>query len=361
MTELRPIGVISVGAYLPEEVRTNDFWAPDVVEGFRRRSESKVVHGARSDKDELTPSARQIMATMEALRSDPFQGARERRVAPNELTASDMEIAAGKAALTAAGLSPDKVDVLFTSTSTPDFLCVPNACRVHEGLGLSSRCMSSTVEAMCNGFLTQLSIAAPMLACGQGQYALLIQSSLMSRISLVEDQQSAWYGDGATAVLIGPVSKGRGVLGRAHKTDGSYFGGVVCGVPGKRWYDDGQPHAYIHDLARARRMVLGTADLGREVFDAALEQSGLCREEIAFYGSHQAWVWFRPITQEALGIPQARYTDTFAKYGSMLGCNIPISLFEGEQAGKLSPGDPVAMYSGAAGLTCSSLILRWGT
>jgi 3-oxoacyl-[acyl-carrier-protein] synthase III len=303
----------------------------------------------------------QIVATLQTLRSDPFQGARERRVAPDDIRSSDMEIEAGKAALAAAGIPRDQVDVLLTTSTTPDYLGVPNACRVHHALELPSHAFVSTLEAMCNGFLTQVSIAEPMLASGQARYALLIQSSLMSRICLPEDQQSAWYGDGATAVVLGPVGEGRGVLGSAHKTDGSLFGGVVCGVPGGRWYDDGRTRAYVHDPALARRMVLGTGDVGRDVFDRALIRAGLERREIGFYASHQAWGWFRPVSQEILEITHAGYADTFPQLGSLLGCNIPISLLEGERLGKLRAGDVVATYSGAAGLTATSVILRWGT
>jgi 3-oxoacyl-[acyl-carrier-protein] synthase-3 len=273
---------------------------------------------------------------------------------------SDMELAAAESALRAAGIRRDQLDVLIVAGTTPDYLNVSNACTLHERLGLPARCFTTTVDAMCNGFLAQMTLVEKLIASGVAEYALLVQSSAMSRLCRPEDQFSVWMGDGATAVVVGPVADGRGVLGRGFRTDGSVFGGIVMGVPGKRWWE-GQPHAYLESPRKARNMFFLVGNVCVDVMDEALVQAELRREDVAFYASHQATVWFRQITQTSLGLDHAKHLDTFADLGSLSGSNIPISLHEAARRRILRSGDVVAMLSGAAGMSASALVMRWGT
>src|SRR5437773_3386941 len=153
---------------------------------------------------------------------------------------------------------------------------------------------------MCNAFLVQLTWARQAIAGGDARYGLIIQSSAMSRLMRQEDQFSAWFGDGATAVVVGPVSEGSGVLGSGHRTDGSVFGGIVTGIPGRRWYEEGRTLGYLEEPAKARKMILSTADVGVAALDDALDRAGVTRGEVGFYASHQPTCWFRRVTQQVL-------------------------------------------------------------
>ena len=47
-------------------------------------------------------------------------------------------------------------------------------------------------------------------------------------------------GDGATAVVVGPVERDKGLIAQAHLTDGSLHKALVCTVKGKDWWKDGK-------------------------------------------------------------------------------------------------------------------------
>lgn len=68
-----------------------------------------------------------------------------------------------------------------------------------------------------------------MIQAGRAKVALLIQSSGTTRLMSPEDPMSAWFGDGATAVIVGAVEPGFGLLGQSHETHGEYYEGLCAG------------------------------------------------------------------------------------------------------------------------------------
>jgi 3-oxoacyl-[acyl-carrier-protein] synthase-3 len=300
-----------------------------------------------------------VLESMAEFRDDPFKGSVERRVLADALAPSDMEILAGKDALQRAGVPADEIDLLMVYSQLPDYLTVSTAVRVHEGLGLPARCFTTSVESACNSFMQQLEMASLMIESGRVKRALLIQSTAISRAVRPEDQHSVWFGDCATAVVVGPVSEGRGLLGTAHRTDGSFYRALVTGCPGKHWWE-GHPFVYNEDSAAARRMLLAIADVGKEVVDDALGQIGMAADQVDFYATHQSTLWFRKVTQEHLGLTHAQSFDTFRWTASVAACSVPLMMGMGEREGVLRDGHTVAMYSGGGGITYSGAILRWG-
>jgi 3-oxoacyl-[acyl-carrier-protein] synthase-3 len=270
-----------------------------------------------------------------------------------------METRAAKEAIARSGIDPQEIDLVLGYTSTPDYMGAPTACLVHHNLGLSERCFSTEINAVCNALPLQLALAEQMIKGGRAHYALLLQSSLTSVFLSMEDPISAWFGDGATAAVVGPVSEGKGLLASTHRTYGEYHTGLILGVPGDRWYVR-KPVLYSADPKIGRAMILKLAELSKEVVTDALDQAGATRDEVGFYASHQATPWLRRVTQEHIGLKSARFVDTFPWTGSLLPCNAPLQLAVAEREGLLKDGDLVATFTGGGGTTCSGTVLRWG-
>lgn len=354
------VGVYGVGAFLPETVRTNDWWPDEVVAKWGGTHNGRLDRPPEGPEELETEGGRMVLEAMKKYRADPFKGSRARRVMADGWKASDMEMKACTQALENAGLVAGDVDMLLATTNLPDYLMVPNACLLHEKLGMPARCFTMQTEGVCNAFLMQLSLAEQMIASGQAKHALLVQSACMSRLTTPDDPMSAWFGDAATAVVVGPVGDDYGVEGRAHMTDGSLYGGVVCGVPGKEWYEEGRVQGYILDPKLARRLLTSNIHDSKDLIIAALADAGRDPSEVDFYGSHQGFIWLREVTQKLAGIEQARTVDTYSWAASCLGCNIPLGLYTALGENLLRDGDVVSLFSGAAGSVLSSLVLRWG-
>src|SRR5690606_9233047 len=138
-----------------------------------------------------------------------------------------------------------------------------------------------------------------------------------------QENYSAWFGDGATAVLVGPAAQGRGLLAQAHRTDGSFADGLVVGIPKARWYEEGRAMAYWDDQLGATRLLAATADMGHDVLHDVLQQAGAAPEDVAFFACHQGVEWLRRVTQRYAGLSRAKSVDTFSWATSISAANVP--------------------------------------
>ncbi len=362
MASQRPAaaGIWGVGTYLPPTIRTNDWWDKDVANSWLSKDAKLVPEKGKERFEPESEGQRLVLAAMAEYRNDPFYGAVERRILDDDLDASQMEIEAAKAAIRAADIDPGAIDMLLGFSILPDYQLSLNACTVHHALGLSRNCVAMSTDSVCNSFLHQLSLAEAMIRAGRARYALLLQSNIVRRIVPSDWPSSAWFGDAATAVIVGPVSEGFGLLATSHRVEGSTNTALVASVPGARWYDEGRVLLHPRDPKVARSIILHVADHGKEVVTDALDQAGFEPSQVDFYASHQATSWFRPLTQKFIGMSKARFADTHAVAAHASACNIPLALHAGLHNGSLRNSDVVATYSGGTGLTWSSVVLRWG-
>jgi 3-oxoacyl-[acyl-carrier-protein] synthase-3 len=353
------VGIMAVAEYLPPEIRANDWWRTDVVSKWSQpqRLETGVIdHGCEASMGLAT----RVTRLLKANRGDPFWGIGARHVMPEDMTAADMECRAAAAALNKAGLRADDVDVLICGSAVPDQLVSNNACIVHERLGLKRSCFSCSIDVACNPFLMGLDIGSRMIREGPASVALVVQSSAVSRLLDYSKPASAWWGDAATAAVMGRARPGKGILAMAHRTDGSLHGGVVAGVPGRRWYDDGRVVLHSLDGATGVRLFVALFETGRELANAVLDEAGYDAEEVQYLAVHQALSWVPGLAREVFGVHRAKTSNTFCWSGNVFGSSLPLSLLAGQREGRLQDNDLVLMVGMGAGGTFSSTLLRWG-
>ncbi len=354
------IGVHGVGIYLPEPRRSNDHWPRDVVEKWRAKAAARLQRTDEAFGSVSNAGTRMVMEALRELGDDPFQGLQERRVMPPGMTAADMETMAARDAIARAGIDPQQIDLVLSYTMIPDYINVPTACVVHSNLKLRDRCLSMAVDAVCNSFIMQLTFAQAMIRSGQARYALLTQSSAITRMPGSGEHYDTWWGDAGTAVVVGPVTDGVGISGVSHYTDGTLHKALVAGVPGKRWFDMGEVIAYSEDHRANFDMIANIAERSKQVLDACFDASGVTASDVDFYACHQAFLWLRDVTQRYVGMSNARWVDTFKWAGTVSAANLPLVLGTGEREGTLKPGDLVALFQGGTGMTWSGMTLRWG-
>jgi 3-oxoacyl-[acyl-carrier-protein] synthase-3 len=275
------------------------------------------------------------------------------------MVASEMEVLAAEDALRRSGVPRSSVGALMTYTQLPDYLILPTAARVHQQLGLRSQCFSLGTEGACNSFLMQLHLADQMIRTGAIECALLIQSSQVQHLIRPEDEHSTWFGDGATAVVVGRVPSGEGVLHTSNLTDGSLYRVLVGGCPGKRWYEGEPARLYFEDQEGSGRMIAQLPDMGKRVLDDCLQATGFTPGDVDFYAAHQGTVWFRRVTQEHAGMSRARYFDSYPWTTSLGAANIPFELALAQREGMLRKGELVAAHSGGSGIVVSGTLMRW--
>jgi len=351
------VGIRGLGLYLPDEVRRNDFWPPDVTGAWMQRRPQRP---AVPPEHELTDGARRILEAQARQAADPFQGTVERRIMPTGMSLLDMEERAARVALDRAGVAVDQIDLLLTNQTVPDVLLGNPACALHERLGLPAACLSMHTDVATHAFMMQLELAEGMILAGRARFAMLVQSCAPSRLVDVKDPNAPFFGDAATATIVGPVTHGRGLAASAHFTDGRFPKTLIATVPGARWYDAGRVLLHVGDPVQMQRVFLSTADACRTAIEAALAKSARDAMDVDFVGIHQGQPWLRQVVQEYAGLAHARSIDSFRETGYLFASTIPAALALAEDRGLLRPDDLVVLTGGGPGMTYGAAVMTWG-
>ena len=290
-------------------------------------------------------------------------GIRERRIvaSPKETTAT-MSIAAAKEALQVADVTPDEVGLIIVATATPDYFFPATACLVQDALG-AENAGAFDLAAGCSGFVYGLAMGAQSIASGAQDCVLVIGAETLSRIVNWRDRETCvLFGDGAGAVVLRGSDEPGGVLSTLIRADGSGGDLLILPAGGSR-----QPPTMDTVAAGLHYVRMN----GREVFrfatrvmDKAARQvvadAGLTLHDIELFIPHQANLRIIQAAARALEMPMEKFFVNLDRYGNTSAASIPVALCEAAEAGRIQPGDHVAMVGFGAGLTWAGAVVRWG-
>ena len=349
------VGILGLGLFLPPTIRTNAWWSPAVVDRWMAARRAAPPPPAPATEGEA-----RVLAALATQAIDPFQGTVERRVMPDDMSILDMEERAAREAIARAGIAPAEIDLVLTHTVVPDYWLGNPACQLHERLGLPTQSFALHLDAAAYSSIMQLELAELMIASGRARHGLLVQASAPSRLVDHEDPGAPIVGDGATAMVVGPVAGGRGVLAAAHFTDGRFPRTLVATVPGKRWFDDGRATIHVEDPRQMRAVFMQTADLCKRGVEAALAKLQLTARDVDFFALHQGTPWLREVVQAHAGLEHARHVDVFHRIGYLSSALVPAQLYIALEEGALHEDDLVVLTGGGTGMTYGAMALRWG-
>ena len=289
-------------------------------------------------------------------------GIRKRRVAaPGEAT-SDLAVQAARRALEMAGVRPEEVGLIVVGTVTPDMPMPSCAAIVQAKLG-AKNAFAFDVSAACSGGLYALTVADQFIRTGQVKRALVIGAEMLSRAVNWDDRNTCvLFGDAAGAMVLAPTEEeGRGLLSTHLYTDGS-FADILC-IPGggTRKPTDAE---VLKDKLNTLHMN------GREVFKfavraladstfTALKSNGLSGRDVDHVICHQANLRILEAVLQRLELPIEKCWLNLHEYGNTSSASLPMTLDEANRAGKLVPGQVVAMMAIGAGMTWGSAVMRW--
>ena len=129
-------------------------------------------------------------------------GIRQRHIAADGESTSDLALQASRRALAAAGIAPADLDLIIVATTTPDMVFPSTACILQAKLG-ARNCPAFDVQAVCSGFIYGLSTADQFMRSGQYRNVLVVGAEIYSRILDWNDRGTCvLFGDGAGAVVL---------------------------------------------------------------------------------------------------------------------------------------------------------------
>jgi 3-oxoacyl-[acyl-carrier-protein] synthase-3 len=329
MRQRLPIRFCGTGAYVPEEVLTNQYFA-----------------------DYLDTSDEWIVTRT---------GIRERRkAAPDEYTSKLAERAA-RVALEDAGLGVGDVDLIICATATGDCPFPATAAFIQGALGAKD-VPAFDINAACAGFLHAVITASGLILSGLYNRVLVIGAETLTRYADPQDR--------ATTILFGDAA-GAAVLSKSADPEQEI---LYCdmGCDGTRaehiWVPAGGSRLVTSEGTLAERLQYMRMR-GREVYkfavtkmqaliDNALSVTGLTADDLKLVIPHQSNLRIIESVRERLGLPREKIAVNIDRFGNTSAASVIMSLDEGRRDGTLQRGDLVLMVAIGAGLTWSTMIIR---
>ncbi|MCA1906977.1 MAG: ketoacyl-ACP synthase III [Magnetospirillum sp.] len=284
-------------------------------------------------------------------------GIRQRHIAAEGETTSDLAFEAANAALQAAGLTGADLDLLVVATATPDNTFPATATKVQRRLGMTGGA-AFDVQAVCSGFVYAMAVADNFIKAEQARTAMVIGAETFSRILDWEDRGTCvLFGDGAGAmVLRGSWEKGsnqdRGILSTHLHSDGRHYDLL---------YVDGGPsssqtvgHLRMEGKEVFRHAVTNLA----QVVGEALQANDLSAADVDWVVPHQANRRILESTAKKLGLSMDRMVVTVDRHANTSAASIPLAFHTAVADGRLNRGDLVVMEAMGGGFTWGSALVR---
>ncbi|GAB1155561.1 MULTISPECIES: beta-ketoacyl-ACP synthase III [Paenibacillus] len=329
MNNLRPVGVIGTGKYVPEKILTN------------------------SDLEKMVDTNDEWIVSR--------TGIKERHIAAPDQATSDLAYEAAMKALESAGMTGSDLDLIIVATITPDSAFPSTACILQDKLGAKGAA-AFDLSAACSGFVYGLATATSFIQSGMYNNALVIGADCLSRITDYTDRNTCvLFGDGAGAVVIGEVPEGRGFKSFDLGAEGAGGGllqleGGGSRLPASAETVENKKH-YIYmngrEVFKFAVRVMGTAT------DEVLRKAGLERTDVDLFVPHQANIRIIQSAMQRLELPEEKVVVNVDKYANTSAASIPLALVEAAEEGRMKAGDTILMVGFGGGLTWGASVLVW--
>lgn len=326
------INIVGLGSYVPEQKLTND--------DFTRFVETN---------DEWIRTR---------------TGIAERRMAGWEPTWY-MGTQASLKAIENAGISPEDIGLVISTTVTSDFLTPSMASVIQDKTG-AVNAAAFDINAACTGFIYALDTARRFLATDNNmKYVLVVANEALSRFIDFEDRSSCiLFGDGAAAAIVERSDK----LYASHLASEGNGAGYLCArslnvapeVKVDNDFDDGFTKNPIHKLYQNGKEVYKFAtSVLPKTFEIISEKLNITKEDIDWFIPHQANVRIIETAAKKLGVSMDKFIVTLDHYGNTSSASIPLALCEAIAKGVIKRGQKLAMIGFGAGLTYGGIVLEY--
>ncbi|PHM17672.1 MAG: 3-oxoacyl-ACP synthase [Sulfuricurvum sp. PD_MW2] len=288
-------------------------------------------------------------------------GIKERHIAAENETTSDMGVKAAELAIERSGLQKTDIDMLVCATISPDYFCMPSTATViATKLGLE-KVTAFDISAACTGFVYALSIAKAFVESGMKKNVLIVGAEKLSAITDYSDRGTCiLFGDGAGAALISATeNKEEAIIDIHTGSDGSFADLLMTPNGGS-----GSVHDELNREAAGCFMKMK----GNETFKVAvrtltsdvveiLEQNNIESSSIQHFVPHQANYRIIKAVGDALNLRDEQVVLTVEKYGNTSGASIPMAINDIYESGRLQKGELMLLDAFGGGLTWGSALV----
>ena len=293
-------------------------------------------------------------------------GVVERRIAADDVTASDLCYKAACQLMADNDIDPASIDLLLFMSQTADYRIPATSCLLQHRLGLPKSTMCLDISQGCSGYLFALSTAFAYASMEGVNRVLLLDGETFSKIVNRRDKVD-WplYGDAGTATLIEKGDYGDSTF--MLNTDGSgadvlkIHAGMRNPITAESCIEREQEEGNI-------RNDLEVFMDGMDVFNFAiskvpksikqlLKETDKTIEDVDYLIFHQANLFMMDFFVKKLKIDPACVPYCIKKYGNTSSTSVPLTIVS-ELAGKLDGSHTVVLSAFGAGLSWGSALIQ---
>ncbi len=318
----------SIGAYVPEKILSNE----------------DLTHMVDTTDEWITKRT----------------GIKERRIAADHETTSDMAVKASELAIERSGIDKSEIDMIIMATITPDYFNMPStATVVAHKMGLE-QVPAFDISAACTGFVYILAIAKAFIESGMKKNILIVGSEKMSAITDYTDRGTCiLFGDGAGAAVISATeNKEEAIMDLHIAADGSLGDFLMTpdGGTGNPHQAEVKAEASFIQMKGNETFKIAVRTLTKDVV-TILANNNLVSEDIAHFIPHQANFRIIKAVGDSLKMREEQVVLTVHKYGNTSGASIPMAINDLYEEGGLKAGEMMLLDAFGGGLTWGSALV----
>ena len=263
-------------------------------------------------------------------------GIRYRRVAPENMTASDLCLQAAEKLLHELSWNREEIKVLVFVTQTPDYIIPNTASVLQQKLGLSIGCLAFDVNLGCSGYVYGLSVVGGLLQNMPGAKALLLVGDISTTTISMQDKSTApLFSDAGTATAL-EYCNGQQMHFNL-QNDGREFEDIIIPGGGYRNRFKAKQLEYTEYEKGIRRNDLQMKLDGVRIFnfglrevapniDALLSEMKIDKDGIDYFLFHQANLLMLESIRKKLKVPAEKVPYSLYNYGNTSSATIPVTL-----------------------------------
>ena len=329
MSEIRKVGIVGTGSYLPEKILNN------------------------SDLEKIIDTSDEWIFTR--------TGIRERHVAEKGQGVSDLALIASQRALEAAGMTPKDIDLIIVGTISGDYRFPSTACLLQDRLGCR-KIGAFDVSAACCGFIYALDMAWKQIEYGACNTALVVGAEILTAFTNYKERNSCiLFGDGAGAVILKADAEQGHMIDTSLGSDGAGADIMIVRGGGSKMpmdYDVLEKGLHLMEV-RGREVYKYCMQILHNVVIDILKKNGYTKEDVAWVIPHQMNMRIIEASAKRMDTPVEMWYTNIEKCANTSGATIPIALDDAVRDGSIKKGNLLAMVAFGGGITWAGALIRW--
>jgi 3-oxoacyl-[acyl-carrier-protein] synthase III len=267
-------------------------------------------------------------------------GIRERRYAPEGTTVADLGLAAAKACLENAALTPADIGLILFSSGSSERAFPGPASVLAAKLGLTTT-PAIDIPVASAGSLIALAFASD-LAPRYGNI-LIVASEIMSRrISDADPDTAILFGDGAGACIVTTNHGFAKIADVSLSTNGNFADALQL------------PHGGAIEMKGLSVILQASRKIPRSIEDL-LTKNNLKPSDVGTYLMHQANLNLIRKVAIALAVPEQSFFCNIDRYGNTSSASLLIAASEWHAANP-TPTKPIILVAFGAGFNWGSIL-----